>query len=249
MRACFTGHRPDKLEAAGQIPLEQVSESLHDSIVSAINDGITTFISGMCPGIDILAAEEVIKLRATDSRIKLIAAMPYPKFAFNWEGWGDRVQSVLAMADFVQYVSSNYTGRGVFQIRNEWMVNHSSRLIAYWNGTPGGTKNTVDAAKQTGIEIVNSYISYENKEGNQMKRYELLYLTQNGTVFGMFDSYDEFMETFKYARKNKCPCITRCIDDNSGEVVKAKTFDKTYANEFSDMIDMLREAVNAFTEP
>lgn len=157
MRTCFTGHRPDKLEAAGQIPLEQVSASLRDSIVSAVDDGITTFISGMCPGIDILAAEEVIKLRATDSRIKLIAAMPYPRFAFNWENWGIRVESVLARADLVKYVSPTYTGKGVFRKRNQWMIDHSDRLIAYWDGSPGGTYMTVTMARNKGIKIDNCF--------------------------------------------------------------------------------------------
>ena len=40
-----------------------------------------------------------------------------------------------------------------FQQRNEWMVDHSSRLIAIYNGTPGGTRNTIEYAKQKKLEI------------------------------------------------------------------------------------------------
>lgn len=159
-RACFTGHRPDKLAAESNLfPMSYVSNRLHEAISDAIGNGITTFISGMCPGIDILAAEEVINMRQQDSSIKLIAAMPYPKFAFNWDdGWGQRVQNVLSQADFVKYVSPTYTGRSVFQIRNMWMIEHSHRLIAYWNGTPGGTKNTVDyCIKKNENEFINCY--------------------------------------------------------------------------------------------
>lgn len=157
-RACFTGHRPDKLEADKIRPIPVVSNLLTAEIDNAVKAGITTFITGMCPGIDILAAEAVIARRFGDDRIKLIAAMPYPRFAFNWDGnWGDRVKKVLAQADFVKYVSPTYTGPGVFQVRNEWMVNHSARIIAYWNGTPGGTRNTVRYAKQAGIEFMNCF--------------------------------------------------------------------------------------------
>lgn len=153
-RVCFTGHRPDKLG----VDTTSASNALAAAIDEAIATGMTTFITGMCPGIDILAAEIILARRSVNNRIKLIAAMPYPGFAFTWaDGWGQHVQNVLAQVDFVKYVSSTYTGRGVFQVRNEWMVNHSARIIAYWNGTPGGTRNTVNYARKAKIEFINCY--------------------------------------------------------------------------------------------
>lgn len=56
-------------------------------------------------------------------------------------------------ADLVVNVCDHYHA-GVFQQRNEWMVNHSNRLIGYYNGTPGGTKNTIDYARKKMIDIV-----------------------------------------------------------------------------------------------
>ena len=44
--------------------------------------------------------------------------------------------------------------KGVFQMRNEWMVDHSNRVIAYYNGTPGGTRNTIEYAEKKMIEVV-----------------------------------------------------------------------------------------------
>ena len=41
---------------------------------------------------------------------------------------------------------------GVYQQRNVWMVDHSSRVIAYYNGTAGGTRNTIRYAEKKGIE-------------------------------------------------------------------------------------------------
>ena len=52
-RCCFTGHRPEKLK----IPEEQLCVQLGLEIDRAIEDGFTTFISGMTKGVDICAAE------------------------------------------------------------------------------------------------------------------------------------------------------------------------------------------------
>ena len=45
-RCCFTGHRPEKLK----IPEEQLCVRLGLEIDRAIEDGFTTFISGMAKG-------------------------------------------------------------------------------------------------------------------------------------------------------------------------------------------------------
>lgn len=58
-RCCFTGHRPEKLS----IPESEVKAALQKEIHLAIADGITIFITGMPPGVDIWAAEIVLELR------------------------------------------------------------------------------------------------------------------------------------------------------------------------------------------
>ena len=40
-----------------------------------------------------------------------------------------------------------------FQVRNEWMVNHAARVIAVYNGTGGGTHNTIEYAKTQGVPL------------------------------------------------------------------------------------------------
>ena len=37
--------------------------------------------------------------------------------------------------------------------RNEWMVNHSAKVIAVFNGEKGGTANTVKYASLKGLQI------------------------------------------------------------------------------------------------
>ncbi len=38
-------------------------------------------------------------------------------------------------------------------MRNRWMVDHFSKLIAVYTGAPGGTKETITYAKKKGLDI------------------------------------------------------------------------------------------------
>ncbi len=40
-----------------------------------------------------------------------------------------------------------------YQRRNEWMVDHSAKVIAIYNGTAGGTKKTIDYAERLGVKV------------------------------------------------------------------------------------------------
>ncbi len=46
-----------------------------------------------------------------------------------------------------KYICPGYD-TGTYQRRNEWMVDHFSRVIAVFNGEPSGTKNTIDYARK-----------------------------------------------------------------------------------------------------
>lgn len=59
----------------------------------------------------------------------------------------------MAAADHKIFICRGYS-RARFQIRNEWMVNHSSRVIAVFNGKKSGTKNTIDYAKKANVPVV-----------------------------------------------------------------------------------------------
>ncbi len=148
-RCCFTGHRPEKLSRSEcKIKLELVRE-----ISSAVEDDFTVFISGMARGVDIWAAEIVLQLRENGVPVRLICACPYPGFEKNWSSsWRTRYAAILRSADLVRFISPCYSPR-CFQIRNEWMVEHSSKVIAVFNGQPGGTKNTIEYAQQQGVPV------------------------------------------------------------------------------------------------
>lgn len=80
--------------------------------------------------------------------------MPYPGFERTWsDRWQRQYNSILESADLVKYISPAYS-RACFCIRNEWVVDHSARVIAVFNGGMSGTKNTIDYAKNNNIEVV-----------------------------------------------------------------------------------------------
>ena len=148
-RCCFTGHRPEKLNRSE----EEVKKLLDSAIRQAIADGFTTFITGMARGVDIWAAEIVLKLRKEYKDIKLICASPYDGFEKKWSAdWQKRHNTIWKSADLQKFICPGFS-MGCFQIRNEWMVNHSTRVIAVFNGEKGGTKNTIDYAKKRNVDV------------------------------------------------------------------------------------------------
>jgi len=148
-RVCFTGHRPEKLT----VPERVVQRELEKEIRLAISEGKNVFISGMARGVDLWAAEIVLKLRNQNPEVKLICACPFEGFENSWNADArEQYRSILGKADLVRFICPHYS-RSCFQIRNEWMVNHAAQVIAVFNGTPSGTKNTVDYANRVGVLV------------------------------------------------------------------------------------------------
>lgn len=146
---CFTGHREHKLKR----PEEEIRKELEKAVGQAIEDGYTTFITGMATGTDIWAGEIVLQMKKHYPDLKLIAVVPYKGFEKNWDKSSqERYYNLLTHADLVQYICPHYT-HYVFQIRNEWMVDRSSRVIAVYNGEAGGTRNTIRYARNAAVPV------------------------------------------------------------------------------------------------
>lgn len=148
---CFTGHRPEKLN----ISEAETKHRLHAEIKKAVEDGYDAFISGMARGVDIWAALSVLDLKKTFPSLRLICAVPHPGFEKRRSTEQLRLYNkIISSADAVCLVSKHYFG-GCYQIRNEWMVDRSSRVIAVCNGSDSGTKNTVDYAVKSSVAVIN----------------------------------------------------------------------------------------------
>lgn len=148
-RLCFTGHRPEKLHSNETA----VCTVLSNAIDAAISDGYRTFITGMARGVDIWAAEIVLARRAQNQDIRLICALPHPDFEKRWSAaWQARFRAILQQADLVKTICPEFS-MASYQIRNEWMVDHSARVIAIYNGSSGGTAKTITYAEKHGVEV------------------------------------------------------------------------------------------------
>ena len=111
-------------------------------------------ITGMSMGLDIWAGEIVVNLRETDPRLHLIAAVPWPGFSARWNAeWKTRYEKLIKRADLVKHISQTYDP-SVFTKRNFWMVEHCTRVIAFYNGSDGGTKEMIEYAKERDIDVV-----------------------------------------------------------------------------------------------
>lgn len=116
----------------------------------AIKDGYTKFISGFAEGVDLIAANIVIKEKMRNKNLSLEAAIPY----------GGRLQSkdkdfqeLLKKCNEKTVIQDEYTEDCFFK-RNKYMVDKSDLLIAVWDGRKiGGTHYTIEYAKRQGKKV------------------------------------------------------------------------------------------------
>ena len=149
-RCCFTGHRPERLGMPESVIISGPKKEIHQ----AIADGFQTYISGVARGVDLWAAETVLDLRDAGAAVRLICASPYRGFESRWSReWQERYRRVMERADLVRFICPGYS-RDCFQRRNQWMVDHSARVIAVYNGQPSGTRNTIEYASRCGVPVI-----------------------------------------------------------------------------------------------
>ncbi len=149
MIAAFTGHRPQKL-GGFQLPNPtyiRICHRIEDTLRDLRPDKV---ISGMALGIDQWAAFVAHRLG-----IPFIAAVPFVNQEAKWPAPSQKLYlGLLKMASEVVIVSEGEYSPAKMQIRNEWMCNHCDKLIAVWDGTPGGTGNCIKYAQSINREII-----------------------------------------------------------------------------------------------
>lgn len=134
-----TGHRPDKLGGFGLATRARVLRLAMDSLVRIQPSRV---ISGMALGWDQAIAEAAIHLH-----IPLWAAVPFEGQECMWPAKAQaNYRYVLSRSERVVVSSTGGFSNRKMQLRNEWMVRHCTRLLALWNGTPGGTANCLSFA-------------------------------------------------------------------------------------------------------
>lgn len=152
---CFTGHRPEKIpfgESAGA-KLEDLGGAVYSKIYEAAEHGYDTFLSGMQRGMDLWAAEQVVKLRSLFPNLKLYCISPY-RGELNQRKDGDftEYERVMEQSNGIIYVSEHYH-KGAYNMRNQFMVDHSSLLIGAVLDYRSGTGLTIKYARARGIAL------------------------------------------------------------------------------------------------
>lgn len=158
---CFSGHRSERLPKSNE-EMQKLKVRLWEEIDKAIEDGLDNFYVGVCYGFDLLCADVVLQrkrvIKFPDPQIiKLIAVVPYEEQAKNWkESDREIYYNTLAQCDEVITLNTHYK-QGCYHERNRYMVDRSSKLICYLDGSSGGTAYTVKYAEQKQLQITNLY--------------------------------------------------------------------------------------------
>lgn len=154
----FTGHRPLALpwgNSETDPRCLEAKEKLNEAVTRAYEEGYRHFICGMAQGSDLYFGEAVVRLRLIYPDVTLEAAVPFPEQCKRWPATDqERYWDLLDRCDMETLIQQSYTPTCMHR-RNRYMVDHSSRLIAFYNGLGrrGGTLSTLNYALERGVEV------------------------------------------------------------------------------------------------
>ena len=141
----FTGHRILKKEFS--------LEELGIVIQSAIDKGYKTFLVGMARGFD-LKCVKVLAEKKQNNNVEIIACMPCKdQNKYFTQKENQEFFEMLDLTDKQVYLQENYDKECMF-LRNKYMIDNSSLLIAYYHYQRGGTHSTVTYAIKQNKEII-----------------------------------------------------------------------------------------------
>ncbi|MFI3278953.1 MAG: SLOG family protein [Rikenellaceae bacterium] len=133
-------------------------QALSERIQELYHDGFRNFLSGGAMGFDLLAAEVVVSLKESFHDIALVVVIPFDgqdeKYSHE-----DKLVYERILREASQVIVINESGYDVaaYHLRNDYMVRHASRVVAYSNGRGKGTRSTIKLAKKLGVEVENLY--------------------------------------------------------------------------------------------
>jgi uncharacterized phage-like protein YoqJ len=150
-----SGHRPNKLGGYEVDTNERLIALARQELIAWQPSRV---ISGMALGFD-----QALTQAAIDLSIPFDAAVPFPGQEQYWPFGAQRYYSdLLKKAATVNIISEAYS-REAMQLRNVWMVDRSNRVLALWNGTPGGTADCLAYARSIGRPITNVWPKWEGE--------------------------------------------------------------------------------------
>jgi|SRR6185436_2636543 len=152
-----TGHRPPKL--GGYAPCAKhraIRRHMRDLLTKLKQErGEITIYSGGANGIDQFWMEVGHYLK-----LPVVAILPFPGFWSLWPESGQKhLASLLAKCSEVRYthavqLTDKPAAVQAMMDRDKDLVNACDLLVAYWNGTKGGTAHTVGFANEAKKDIL-----------------------------------------------------------------------------------------------
>ena len=144
----FSGHR--SYDGSADARLRSVVAELYD-------EGVRIFRVGMAEGFDLLAARAVLDLQSKYSDVQLIAAVPFRGHGRSFSAIVQRdYEHILRAANRVEVLAEEYS-RECFLRRDDYMVERSATVVAWFDGRAGGTAYTVARARSLGCEVIDLY--------------------------------------------------------------------------------------------
>lgn len=149
-----TGHRSDKLNAPGY-PVHFKHNPLRLWVREQIKIQLRALrplyvISGLAIGFDQDLAEVSVEMG-----IPYIAAVPFLGQEARWPQMARiAYRELLKLAYEVHVIWEGGYSRDAMTMRNHWMVDHCNVLLACFDGSAGGTANTVLYADRVGREKI-----------------------------------------------------------------------------------------------
>lgn len=135
-RTCtITGHQPQRFKFKYNEHYKlciKIKKALTAEIINFYNQGVRIFWVGGSIGVDTWAGEIIIDLKKQKEYedMRLCVALPFPDFKERYDARQQtRLRDILRVCD-EQIITSEEESERAYQIRNEYMVNHSDCVLA-----------------------------------------------------------------------------------------------------------------------
>lgn len=155
LSAAFSGHR-----TISEAKAEELENKLIETIRNLYNQGYRTFYCGMAIGFDLMVAFCLVYVKQEYGLdIRFIACIPFigQESLFSEED-KFRYNTILQAADEKVVIAKQYSKYSYLR-RNDYMLQHSSTLIAYHDPSlsKGGTAYTIRKAIEMKKDVVNLF--------------------------------------------------------------------------------------------
>lgn len=153
LSVAFSGHR-----LVPRVLRKQVKYLLVKEIENAYNMGYRYFLCGMAMGFDLMAAEAALSLKSRLKELKLIAVIPHPDQTKLWDEKDKELYDKIYKKANRRILLSEKFSRDSLLKRNDYLLLHSTVLIAFYNGNKrGGTYYTYRRAVKQDKKVINLY--------------------------------------------------------------------------------------------